>query len=50
MEEWQPRGLRVLFRMDSGSSVGAINRCGSMVPHFNDLVLQVMERLEALSS
>ena len=29
-------------------SVGAINRRGSMVPHFNALVLQLMELLEAL--
>ena len=48
VEKWQPRGVRVLFRMDSAASVGAINRRGSMVPHFNALVLQLMELLEAL--
>ena len=43
-------GVRVLFRMDSAVSVGAINRRGSMVPHFNALVLQLMELLETLGS
>ena len=50
VEKWQPRGVLVLFRMDSAASVGAINRRGSMVPHFNALVLQLMELLEALGS
>ena len=50
VEKWQTRGVRILFRMDSAASVGAINRRGSMVPHFNALVLQLMELLEALGS
>lgn len=40
--------MRIMFRMDSAASVGAINHRGSMVPHFNELVKRVMELLEAM--
>lgn len=48
LEQWQPRDMRILFRMDSAASVGAINHRGSMVPHFNELVHRMIELLEAL--
>ena len=41
-------GRRILFFMDSEASVGAINRRGSMVPHFNAVVLALLEELDAL--
>ena len=42
------QGRRILFLMDSEASVGAINRRGSMVPHFNDVVLALLDLLGGL--
>jgi hypothetical protein len=36
-------GRRILFLMDSEASVGAINRRGSMVSHFNDVVMALLD-------
>ena len=40
----------ILFLMDNQASIGAINRRGSMNPHFNDLILWMLRTLNDLGS
>lgn len=43
LRRWGPRlrGKRVLFRLDNGASVGAINKGGSSTPEVNDLLIAI---------